>query len=116
MEVRRSNSRHNTTNAVAPRSVGKKHHTFKPSVSALKKEESENVDPKHQKNIFDIANHEASRFIRGTNPTKAEFKKFVTLFYRGLYYSVNNLKGPSEEFIKKKSVTLPEPKSNSNLI
>jgi hypothetical protein len=35
----------------------------------------------------------------------------VTLFYRGLYYSVHNLKGPSEEFINKKSVTLPEPKS-----
>ena len=104
MEVRRSGSRHNTTNVVAPRSVSKKHHTFKPTVSSLKKEESENID---QKNLFDIASHEASKYIRGTNPTKAEFKKFVTLFYRGLYYSVNNLKGPSEEKKKKKSVTLP---------
>lgn len=105
MEVRRSN-RHNTTNAVLPRSVSKKHHTFKPTASILKKEESD-----EQKNVFDISYHEASKFIRGTNPSKPEFKKFVTLFYRGLYYSVNNLKGPSEEFIKKKSVTLPEPKS-----
>lgn len=46
MEVRRSGSRHNTTNVVAPRSVSKKHHTFKPTVSSLKKEESENIDQK----------------------------------------------------------------------
>jgi hypothetical protein len=73
--------------------MSKKHHTFKPSISTLKKEESsEQVD---QKNIYDISSHEASKFIRGTSPSKAEFKKFVTLFYRGLYYSVNNLKGPS---------------------
>jgi len=32
-----------------------------------------------------------------------------------LYYSANNLKGPSEEFIKKKSVTLPEPKSTYSI-
>ncbi len=68
MEVRRSNSRHNTINAVAPRSMSKKHHTFKPTISSVKKEESENIDPK---NVFDISSHEASRFIRGTNPTKA---------------------------------------------
>jgi hypothetical protein len=68
MEVRRSSSRHNTTNAIAPRSMSKKHHTFKPSGSVIKKEEIENVDPK---NIFDINTHEASKFIRGTNPTKA---------------------------------------------
>lgn len=40
MEVRRSSSRHNTTNAVVPRSVSKKHHTFKPNSSSIKKEES----------------------------------------------------------------------------
>jgi hypothetical protein len=72
--------------------MSKKHHTFKPTSSALKKEESENVDPK---NVYDFSSHDAAKFIRGTNPTKAEFKKFITLFYRGLYYSVNNLKGPS---------------------
>lgn len=54
MEVRRSGSRHNTTNAVAPRSVSKKHHTFKPNNTSLKKEEFENID---QKNLFDISSH-----------------------------------------------------------
>jgi hypothetical protein len=54
MEVRRSSSRHNTTNGVAPKSVSKKHHTFKQNNSALKKEENENVDPK---NVFDISSH-----------------------------------------------------------
>ena len=52
--------------------------------------------------------HPYAKFLRGNWPELNEFKKFVTLFYKGLYYSVNNLKGPSEEFIKKKSVTLPE--------
>lgn len=41
MEVRRSSSRHNTTNAIAPRSMSKKHHTFKPSGLVIKKEEIE---------------------------------------------------------------------------
>lgn len=40
MEVRRSSSRHNTTNAIVPRSMSKKHHTFKPNGSSIKKEES----------------------------------------------------------------------------
>jgi hypothetical protein len=40
MEVRRSNSRHNTTNAVVQRSVSKKHHTFKPINSIQKKEDN----------------------------------------------------------------------------
>jgi hypothetical protein len=68
MEVRRSNSRHNTTNAVAPRSMSKKHHTFKPISSVQKKEEIENVDPK---NLYDFSSHEAAKFLRGTIPTKA---------------------------------------------
>jgi len=38
MEVRRS-SRHNTTNVVAPRSMSKKHQTFKAINSMAKKEE-----------------------------------------------------------------------------
>jgi len=54
MEVRRSGSRHNTNNVVASRSTSKKHHTFKPNGSSLKKEESENID---QKNVFDISSH-----------------------------------------------------------
>ena len=51
-----------------------------------------------------------------TKPAEQDFKKFITLLYRGLYYSVNNLKGPSEEFIRKKSVTLPEPKCTIPII
>jgi hypothetical protein len=54
MEVRRSGSRHNTTNTLAPRSMSKKHHTFKPVTSVVKKEESDNVDPK---NICDFSSH-----------------------------------------------------------
>lgn len=30
-----------------------------------------------------------------------------------MYYSVNNLKGPSDEYLKKKKVKLSEPQSNS---
>lgn len=41
-----------------------------------------------------------------------EYKKFVTLLYKGLYYSINNLKGPSQEYINKKKVKLPEPTGN----
>jgi CTD small phosphatase-like protein 2 len=37
----------------------------------------------------------------------------VTLLYKGLYYSVNNLKGPSQEYINKKKVKLPEPAGKS---
>lgn len=39
MEVRRSNSRHNTINAVVPRLMSKKLHTFKPTNTLQKKEE-----------------------------------------------------------------------------
>ena len=60
------------------------------------------------------SHHPYAQFLRGNQPEFHEFKKFVTLFYKGLFYSVNNLKGPSEEFIKKKSITLPEYKGNDN--
>ena len=55
--------------------------------------------------------HPAASLLRGSQPNTTEFKKFITLLYRGLYYSVNNLKGPSEEYLKKKKVKLPEPQS-----
>lgn len=104
MEIRRS-TRHNTGGSTIPRSVGKKHNTFKNTQTNIKKEESSDLN--EQKSTFDYKNHPAAKFLKSTVPTKTEFKKFVTLLYRGLYYSVNNLKGPSEDFIKKKSVTLP---------
>jgi hypothetical protein len=56
-----------------------------------------------------FVDHHASKYIRGSAPHFNDFKKFVTLLYKGLFYSVNNLKGPSEEFIKKKKIILPEP-------
>ena len=53
--------------------------------------------------------HHGFVYLRGTNPHHNDYKKFVTLLYKGLFYSVNNLKGPSQEYIKKKGVKLPEP-------
>lgn len=53
--------------------------------------------------------HPAFFYIRATSPAHNDYKKFVTLLYKGLFYSVNNLKGPSQEYIKKKGVKLPEP-------
>lgn len=106
MEIRKG-SRHNTGTNLT-KSMSKKHNTVKISPSSIKKYEP------FDKNLRDGLNfksHPASKYIRNTYPTKNEFKKFITLFYRGLYYSINNLKGPSEEFIRKKSVALPEPKS-----
>lgn len=51
--------------------------------------------------------HPAARLIGTSNIKKEEYKKFVHLLYYGLTYCVKNLKGPSEEYLKKKSVTLP---------
>jgi hypothetical protein len=39
--------------------------------------------------------HHAAKYLRGTAPNTADFKKFITLLYKGLSYSTNNLKGPS---------------------
>lgn len=61
---------------------------------------------------FAYGKHHAAKYLRGTIPDKVDYKKFITLLYRGLSYSLYNLKGPSEEFIKKKRVKLPEPIGN----
>ena len=100
MEARRTNNRYSTT-VIPARSLHKKNNTMK--ISSL------NIGKKT--GIFDHQSHDAARLLYGSQPTRVEFKKFVTLLYRGLFYSVNNLKGPSDEFIKRKSITLPEPKS-----
>ena len=112
MDARRSN-RYNTANIVMSRSAVKKNKTVKLSTQIAKQEE--NADEADKKNNFQCKSHLAAGFLFGSSPSRAEFKKFITLFYRGLFYSVNNLKGPSEDFIKKKSVTLTEPKSKNNL-
>lgn len=90
------------------KSINKKHNTVKITPASLKKYEPVEKDSREG---FNYRSHPAAKYVRSTCPTKNEFKKFLTLFYRGLYYSVNNLKGPSEEFIRKKTVALPEPKS-----
>ena len=50
--------------------------------------------------------HPAYQYIRGTTLNFAELKKFSTLLYKGLFYAINNLKGPSQEYINKKKVKL----------
>ena len=59
--------------------------------------------------------HPGFKFIRDTSPSLTEYKKFTTLLYKGLFYAVNNLKGPSQEYIRKKQVKLPEPTGNYTL-
>ena len=80
----------------------------------LKSSEEEKENTKYEASPFQ--KHPAFSFIRGTSPAMNDYKKFVTLLYKGLFYSVNNLKGPSQEYIKKKSVKLPEPVGTFYLI
>jgi len=40
--------------------------------------------------------HPAAKYLFSTVPTLNDFKKFVSLLYQGLFYSVCSLKGPSE--------------------
>lgn len=72
---------------------------------------SKEQDKENQVSIIKPAYHKhpAYQYLRGTSPTMMEFKKFFTLLYKGLFYSINNLKGPSQEYINKKKVKLAEP-------
>lgn len=100
MEVR-GILRNNTLSSLNRKSVSKTN--LKP-IKSKQEEEKENSwhnSPFHK--------HPGFTFIRATSPPLNDYKKFVTLLYKGLFYSVNNLKGPSQEYIKKKSVKLPEP-------
>ncbi len=65
-----------------------------------------------EKNLskIDFQGAPASRFLLGTIPTVNDFRKFAAYLYQGLVYSICNLKGPSEEYLRKKSVKLPERK------
>ncbi len=56
------------------------------------------------------AAHPARYLVRSDHVADAELKKYMTLLYRGLNYSLKNLKGPSEAFISKKKVYLSETK------
>lgn len=60
--------------------------------------------------------HPAATFLRGSNPNYFDFRKFATVIYKGLFYSINNLKGPTEEFINKKKVKLVEPAGTFDVI
>lgn len=91
MEIRKG-SRHSTSsNLLKP--INKKHNTVKITPASMKKYEPVEKD---SRDTFNYRSHPASKYLMGSCPTKNEFKKFLTLFYRGLYYSVNNLKGPSD--------------------
>ena len=76
-----------------PKAANKKHSTMKISPHLAKKDDP--IEYGETKPASDFKSHEAAKFIKDTLPSHAEFKKFATLLYRGLYYSVNNLKGPS---------------------
>ena len=68
------------------------------------------IKEKSLKTIADIQYHPVQQFLFGTIPTTEQLKKFANLMYRGLFYSVCSLKGPSQEYLRKKAISLPEPK------
>lgn len=68
------------------------------------------MEPLVEVDRFVFSSHPAAKLLRGSHPNPTEFRKFTSMIYRGLHYSINNLKGPSEEYLKKKKVKLPEPK------
>ena len=107
MEVR-GILRNNTLTSLNRKSLSK------PNLKALKqKPEEDKETPKLEHSPY--RKHPAFVYLRGTSPGHNEYKKFVTLLYKGLFYSVNNLKGPSQEYIKKKGVKLPEPSGKTFL-
>lgn len=79
--------------------------------ATIKQIKSKELDKENQTPIVKplFSKHPAFQYFRGTTPTLMEFKKFSTLLYKGLFYSINNLKGPSQEYINKKKVKLTEP-------
>lgn len=88
MEVR-SILRNNTMTSLNRKSTSKTNlKVFKGKVEEEKENFKTEVSP--------FQKHPAFGLLRGTNPPLNEYKKFVTLLYKGLFYSVNNLKGPSQ--------------------
>lgn len=61
----------------------------------------------HDKENY-INNHPFRHLIFGSHVTESNFKRHITLTYRGLVYAKKCLKGPSEKFIKTKEVNLLE--------
>jgi hypothetical protein len=61
-----------------------------------------------ERKTLDLKNHPASKYIMSnTNILSQEFKRFATLLYQGILYSIISLKGPTDDFLRKKSVRLP---------
>ena len=57
----------------------------------------------------DLKGHPAGKYILATQGVPLQdFRKFVSMLYQGLFYSVCSSKGPSLDYIKKKAVKLPE--------
>ncbi len=86
--------------------------SFKSTIFTKSKKVNTDVDIKSSdakkddsKNKF--VSHPISRVLYGSEISRPNLQKYVTTIYQGLFYSVNNLKGPSEGFIKKKSIQLP---------
>ena len=94
--------RSNTLSSLSKKNL--KHKATKPKIEEDKENGEGTTLPQAA-----LRKHPAYRFIRTTQPTVLEYKKFATLLYKGLFYSVNNLKGPSAGYIRKKQVKLPEP-------
>ena len=70
-----------------------------------------------EKKYVDVKLHPAGKFIHGSKaPSVEEYKRFARLLYQGIFYSICSLKGPSDEFIRKKCVRLPEARSTTTFI
>lgn len=108
MEVR-SITRNNTLSSLNKKAVLKSKAT-----KAKIDDDKENNEKGNLGEGWALHKHPGYRFIRATTPTPVEYKKFSTLLYKGLFYAVNNLKGPSQEYIRKKQVKLPETAGTSS--
>lgn len=67
-----------------------------PSKKLLEARDLNKMESSSEIEKFIFSEHPGAKLLRGSQPNTNEFRKFTTLLYRGLYYSVNNLKGPSE--------------------
>ena len=92
-------------------SLNKNHPIRNKSLVYEKRTEKENLPPIKPTQSL---SHPALQYIRSTTPSESDLKKFAMLLYRGLYYGIKYLKGPSEAFLKKKKVRLSEPKNSSH--
>ena len=62
-----------------------------------------------------VKNNPWRHLIFGPSISEANFRKHLTLTYRGLVYAKKCLKGPSDKFIKTKQVLVPDCRSKKKL-